>query len=152
MPNSTTINDGFQQEDTIEIREYEETPVAVPIAEVSSLETPTERPQEIICYEPKEVFEEPIEVSCVNSRSIEIPTVSMHLVDEPVSEPILITGDGTYPLPHDLSIQGEAAGIDVHFWIDTGAAITVVSTEFLQESRGVHLPFKNRRITSCQDC
>ena len=75
MPNSTTINDGFQQEDTIEIREYEETPVAVPIAEVSSLETPTERPQEIICYEPKEVFEEPIEVSCVNSRSIEIPSL-----------------------------------------------------------------------------
>ena len=77
---------------------------------------------------------EPIEVSYVKPRYIEIPTVSMHLVDEPVSEPILITGDGTYPLPHDLSIQGEAAGIGVHFLIDTGAAITVVSTEFFQKS------------------
>lgn len=57
----------------------------------------------------------------------------MHLVDKPVSEPILITDDWTYPLPHDLSIQGEAAGIGVHFWIDTGAATTVVSTEFLQK-------------------
>ena len=64
MPDSMTIDDAFQQEDTIDIREYEETSVAIPLAEVSSLETPTERPQEIICYDPKEVFEEPIEVSC----------------------------------------------------------------------------------------
>ena len=73
MPDSTTIDDAFQQEDTIDIREYEETPVAVPLAEVSSLETPTERPHEIICYETKEVFEEPIEVSCVNPNLLKFP-------------------------------------------------------------------------------
>lgn len=134
MPDSTTTDDAFQPEDTLDIREYEETPVVVPLVEVSSLETPTKRPQEIICYEPKEVFEEPIEVSCVNPQSIDIPTVPMDLVYEPVPEPILLTGDGTYPLPHDLSVQGEAAGLGVRFLIDTGAAITVVSTEFLQKS------------------
>lgn len=64
MPDSTTPDDAFQQEDIIDIREYEETPVVVPLVEVSSLETPTKRPQEIICYEPNDVFEEPIEVSC----------------------------------------------------------------------------------------
>ena len=147
MPDSMMIDDAFQQEDTIDIREYEETPVAIPLAEVSFLETSTERPQEIICYDPKEVFQEPIEVSCVNPRSIEIPTVSMHLVDEPVLESILITDDGTYPLPPDLSIQGEAAGIGVHFLIDTGAPITVVTTEFLQKSpQGYTFRLKTRKL------
>lgn len=147
MPDSTTPDDAFQQEDIIDIREYEETPVVVPLVEVSSLETPTKRPQEIICYQPNEVFEEPIEVSCVNPRSIDIPTVPMDLVDEPVPEPILLTGDGTYPLPHDLSVQGEAAGMGVRFLIDTGAAITVVSTEFLQKSPlGYTFPLKTGEL------
>ena len=39
MPDSMMIDDAFQQEDTIDIREYEETPVAIPLAEVSFLET-----------------------------------------------------------------------------------------------------------------
>ena len=73
MPDSTTTDDAFQPEDTLDIREYEETPVVVPLVEVSSLETPTKRPQEIICYEPKEVFEEPIEVSCVSPDLLIFP-------------------------------------------------------------------------------
>ena len=147
MPDSTTIDDDFQEEDTIDIREYEETPLVVPLVEVSSLETPTERPQEIICYEPREVCEEPIEVSCVEARSCEIPTVPMDLVDAPISEPVLIAGDGTYSLPHDLSVQGEAAGMGVHFLIDTGAAITVVRTEFLQKSPlGYTFPLKTGEL------
>lgn len=71
----------------------------------------------------------------------------MDLVDEPVPEPILLTGDGTYPLPYDLSVQGEAAGMGVRFLIDTGAAITVVSTEFLQKSPlGYTFPLKTGEL------
>ena len=80
------------------------------------------------------IFDEPIEVSCVGSPLREVHTTRLDSSENLPPEPVLITDDGTYALPHDLSIQGEAAGLTVQFLIDTGAAISVVSAEFLHRT------------------
>ena len=71
---------------------------------------------------------------CTESQFINTPHENVHPNPYPTPGPVLVSDDGTFHLPHDLSVQGEVAGVQVKFLIDTGAAISVVSAEFLQSS------------------
>ena len=60
---------------------------------------------------------------------------------------VLQFSENTFNIPKDLSVKGEALGFTVNCLVDTGAAISVISTEFLHKSHeGRKLKLKDSQI------
>ena len=112
-------------------------PEKVPCTTTTPREDSPIAPEEVpwVNTPPREDSPMPPEVvSCVNIPPRDDIPISPDSSLAPTLEPILITDEGTYPLPHDLSVPGEVAEVPVQFHIDTGAAISVVSSHVMAKS------------------
>lgn len=135
--------------EVIHYREAHEVPRDSPLAGKAH-QTLNDLPQAVITMAPQPHLADTGQTQPANyhndSMAQETQQQVLHVNNDPA--PIISQiGNNTFSIPKDLSVKSEIIGLTVHCLIDTGAAISVVSLEFLQRTpEGSQLPMQEARL------